>query len=189
MKNIVLAFACAGLTTLACAAPETYSIDTPHSAARFGYDHLGWTYQQHSFDNMTGKIVFDGVAKTGSVDVIIDAKSVNTGYVVFNGEIQAEDLLDTAKYPTITYKSSSVKFDGDKLVSIEGDLTMKGVTKPVTLTVTSFVAGQHPLQKKRQGIGANAVAKLKRSDFNMRKLVPMVADEVSLSFTIQAFKD
>lgn len=189
MKKAVLAAGFAVLATSVWASPETYSIDPTHSAARFGYNHLGWTYQQHRFDQMTGKIVYDKAAKTGSVDVSIDAKSVNTGYAVFNGQIQAEDMFDTAKYPTITYKSTSVKFEGDKPVSIDGELTIKGITKPVTLTVTSFASGPHPVQKKRESIGANAVAKIKRSDFNIMKQIPMVADEVDLSFTVQAFKD
>lgn len=188
MKNTLIACLLAGFAGCAAAAPETYSIDPTHSAARFGYEHLGWTYQLHRFDQMAGKIIFDRAARSGSVDVTIDAKSVNTGYSVFNGQMQDEDLLNTAKYPTITYKSTSVKFDGDKPVSIDGDLTIKGITRPVTLTVTSFVAGPHPIQKKREGIGTNATAKIKRSEFNMSK-VPLVADEVSLSFTVQAFKD
>lgn len=189
MKKMIFALACAALASGVSAAPESYSIDPTHSAARFGYEHLGWTYQQHRFDQMTGKIIYDKAAKTGSVDVTIDAKSVNTGYAVFNGQIQAEDMFDTAKYPTITYKSTGVKFEGDKVVSIDGDLTIKGITKPVTLTVTSFVSGPHPVQRKRESIGANAVAKIKRSDFNILKQLPIVADEVALSFTVQAFKD
>jgi len=189
MKKIILAGLFSFLASAAFAAPDTYSIDPTHSAARFGYDHLGWTYQQHRFDQMTGKITYDRVAKTGSVDVVIDAKSLNTGYPLFTGQMQAEDMFDTARFPVITYKSTGVKFEGDKVVSIDGDLTVKGITKPVTLTVTSFVAGPHPVQKKREGIGANAIAKIKRSDFNIVKQLPLVADEVTLTFTVQAFKD
>ncbi|MEC5387814.1 YceI family protein [Uliginosibacterium sp. H3] len=189
MKRIAFAVACAVIAASASAAPENYSIDPTHSAARFGYDHLGWTYQQHRFDQMTGKIVYDKVAHTGSVDVTIDAKSLNTGYALFTQQMQAEDMFDTAKYPTITYKSTGVKFEGDKLVAIDGELTVKGITKPVSLTVTSFAAGQHPVQKRREGIGANAIAKIKRSDFGIAKQVPVVADEVTLTFTVQAFKD
>ncbi|HSD40148.1 MAG TPA: YceI family protein [Rhodocyclaceae bacterium] len=189
MKRIVFAFVGGVIAASAVAAPESYSIDPTHSAARFGYDHLGWTYQQHRFDQTTGKIIYDKAAKTGSVDVTIDAKSINTGYPLFAQQMQAEDMFDTAKYPTITYKSTGVKFEGDKLVSIDGDLTVKGITKPVTLLVTSFVAGPHPVQKRREGIGANATAKIKRSDFNIAKQIPIVADEVSLTFTVQAFKD
>jgi polyisoprenoid-binding protein YceI len=190
MKNSVLALALVGVTAAAAAAPETYSIDPTHTAARFGYDMFnGWTHQQHRFDQVAGKIEFDREAKTGSVDVTIDAKSVNTGYPLFNGHLQGENFFDVAKYPTITFKSTNVKFDGDKPVAVDGNLTIKGVTKPVTLTIMSFMAGQHPAQKARQAIGANATAKVKRSDFNLTYNLPAVADEVALSFTVQAFKN
>ena len=189
MKKNVLACVLSCFTTAVWAAPETYTIDPTHTYTRFGYDEFGWTFQQQRFDQTTGKITLDRVAKTASVDVTIDAKSVDTGYPLFTGQLQGANFFDTANFPTITYKSTNVTFDGDKVVSIDGDLTIKGITKPVTLTLTSFVAGPHPVQKKREGIGANAVAKLKRSDFNMSTEVPLISDEVLLSFTVQAFKD
>jgi hypothetical protein len=86
---------------------------------------------------------------------VIDTKSVDTGYDTFNEHIQGEDFLDTAKYPTATFKSTKVIFEGDKPAKVEGNLTLKGVTKPVTLTVTSFQAMPHPMLKK-DAIGANA---------------------------------
>jgi polyisoprenoid-binding protein YceI len=121
------------------------------------------------------------------VDVTIDAKSVNTGLALFNGHIQAADYFDTAQHPTITFKSTAVKFDGDKPVSVDGDLMIKGVTKPVTLTVTSFHSMPHPMAKK-DAIGANAVTKIKRSEFNMGKNAPFVSDEVTLSISVEAIK-
>jgi polyisoprenoid-binding protein YceI len=81
-----------------------------------------------------------------------------------------------------------VKFDGDKPVAVDGNLTVKGVTKPVTLTVTSFQAMPHPMMK-REAIGANAVTKIKRSDFNMGKGAPFVSDEVTLSMAVEAVKE
>jgi polyisoprenoid-binding protein YceI len=132
--------------------------------------------------------VFDRVAKTGSVDVTIDAKSVNTGFPMFNEHIQGEDFFDTAKIPNITFKSTAVKFDGDKPVSVDGNLTIKGITKPVTLTITSFQLMPHPMLKK-DAIGANAVAKIKRSDFNMGKYAPYVSDDVTLSIAVEAIKE
>lgn len=182
-------FCFAGVCGVAQAAPESYSIDPLHTASRFGYDHLGWTWQLHRFDRTTGKIILDRDAKAASVDVVIDAKSINGGNALFSSQLQAPEFFDAEAYPQITYKSTGVKFDGDKLVSVMGDLTIKGITRPVTLTVTSFVVGPHPVQKRREGIGANAVATVKRSDFNMLKQLPLVADEISLSFTVQAFKD
>ena len=139
-------------------------------------------------DKTTGKVIFDKVAKTGSVDVVIDTKSVDTGFPVFNEHIQDEDFFDTAKYPTATFKSTKVVFDGDKPVSIEGNLTIKGITKPVTLTVTSFLAMPHPMVKK-DAIGANAYTVVKRSDFNAGKYAPHVSDEVRIDIAIEAIKE
>lgn len=187
MKKPALALTLSALVSSVYAAPETFNIDPTHTAPRFEYSHLGYSTQLHRFDKTSGKIVLDRAAKTGSVDVIIDAKSVNTGYALFNEHIQDADYFDTAKYPTITFKSTAVKFDGDKPVSVDGNLTIKGVTKPVTLTVTSFHAMPHPMMK-RDAIGANAVTKIKRSDFNMGKSAPFVSDEVTLSLAVEAVK-
>lgn len=188
MKKLALTLALSGLIGSVYAAPETYNIDPMHTAPRFEYNHLGYSTQLHRFDKTSGKIMLDRAAKTGSVDVVIDAKSVNTGYALFNGHIQDEDYFNSAKYPTITFKSTAVRFDGDKPVSVDGNLTIKGVTKPVTLTVTSFHAMPHPMLK-RDVIGANAVTKIKRSDFNMGKGAPFVSDEVTLSLAVEAIKE
>lgn len=188
MKKLALTLALSGVVSSVFAAPETFNIDPAHTAPRFEYSHLGYSNQLHRFDKTRGKIVLDRAAKTGSVDVTIDAKSVNTGYPLFNEHIQDVDYFNTAKYPTITFKSTGVKFDGDKPVAVDGNLTIKGVTKPVTLTVTSFQAMPHPMMK-RDAIGANAVTKIKRSDFNMGKGAPFVSDEVTLSLAVEALKE
>ena len=187
MKKLAIAIALSSLVTTAVAAPETYAIDVSHTAPRFEYSHLGYSMQSHRFDKTSGQIVVDRAAKTGSVDVTIDARSVNTGFALFNEHIQAEDYFATAKYPTITFKSTAVRFDGDKPAAIDGNLTIKGVTKPVTLTVTHFQAMPHPMLKK-DAIGANAVTKIKRSDFNMGKNAPYVSDEVTLTIAVEAVK-
>jgi len=169
------------------AAPATYGIEPNHTFPRFSYSHLGFSTQQSRFDKTTGIVAFDKEGKTGSVDITIDTRSVNTGSALFNQHIQAEDFLDTAKYPAVTFKSSKVVFEGDKPVSIEGDLTMKGVTKRVTLTVTRFLAAPHPIQKK-DTIGADAYTIVKRTDFNMGKYAPAVSDEVRIDIAIEALK-
>ena len=188
MNKTAIVVALSAFSVAALAAPETYNIEPTHTYPRFEYSHFGYSNQQQRFDKTSGKIVLDRAAKTGSVDVTIDATSVNTGYALFNQHIQAEDFFDTAKYPTITFKSTGVKFEGDKPVAIDGNLTIKGVTKPVTLTVTSFHSMAHPMLKK-DAIGANAVTKVKRSEFNMGKNVPYVSDEVSLSIAVEAIKE
>jgi len=188
MKKIIALLLAAGVSLSAFAAPETYVIDGSHTFPRFEYSHFGYSNQVSRFDKTSGKIVLDRAAKTGSVDVTIDTKSVNTGFTTFNDHIQGADFFDTAKFPTITYKSTKFNFSGDKLASVDGNLTIKGVTKPVTLTVTSFQCMPHPMLKK-DACGANATAKVLRSDFNAGKYAPYVGDEVTLTFAIEAVKE
>ena len=175
------------LSGAAWAAPAVYTVDSTHTFPRFAYSHFGYSTQLSRFDTTRGSVVFDAAAKTGSVDITIDAKSVNTGYATFNEHIQGEDFFDTAKYPTITYKSTKVNFDGDKPATIEGNLTVKGITKPVTLTVTSFHCMPHPMLKK-DACGANATATIKRSEFNAGKYAPYVGDDVKLTIAVEAYK-
>jgi polyisoprenoid-binding protein YceI len=177
----------AAVVAPAFAAPVSYGVEANHTFPRFSYTHLGFTTQQSRFDKTTGTVVYDKEGRTGSVNITIETNSVSTGSTLFNQHIQAEDFLDTAKYPTVTFKSTKVNFDGDKPVSIEGDLTMKGITKRVTLTVTRFLAAPHPIQKK-DTIGADAYTIVKRSDFNMGKYAPAVSDEVRIDIAIEALK-
>lgn len=192
MKTLTRIAAVLALTAAAAApalaAPETYVLDGTHSFPRFSYSHFGYSQQLSRFDKTTGTIVFDKAAKTGSVDVVIDTKSVNTGYSLFNEHIQGEDFLDTAQYPTATFKSTKVHFKGDKPATIDGNLTIKGVTKPVTLTVTSFQSMPHPMLKK-DAIGANAYTVIKRSEFNAGKYAPYVGDEVHIDIAVEAVKE
>lgn len=175
----------AALAGSAIAAPVTYVVDESHTFPRFSYSHFGLSTQLSSFSKTSGKVVFDAQAKTGSVDITIDMKSVNTGFVDFNGHIQGEDFLDTAKFPTATFKSTKVVFEGDKPKSIDGVLTIKGVSKPVTLSVTSFLAMPHPMVKK-PAIGANAFTTIKRSEYGAGKFAPYVGDEVRIDIALEA---
>jgi polyisoprenoid-binding protein YceI len=174
----------AALSASALAAPVTYVPDPNHTFVRFSYNHLGFTTQMSRFDKTTGTVSLDPAAKSASIDLVIDTKTVDTGSELFNGHIQGADFLDTADFPTATFKSTSIRFDGDAPVSIDGVLTVKGVSKPVTLTVTSFKHA--PNMQKKDQIGANATTTLKRSDFKMDKYVPLVSDEVTVTVAIEA---
>ena len=187
IKQLSVALAFAAAASSSFAAPETYGIDQNHTFPSFSYTHLGFSHQMSRFNTTTGKIVFDKAAKTGEVDITIDTTTVDTGSNLFNEHIQAEDFLDTAKYPTATFKSTKVIFKGDKPAKIEGNLTLKGVTKPVTLTVTHFQAMPHPMNKK-DAIGANAFTTVKRTEFNMGKYAPHVGDEVRIDIALEAHK-
>lgn len=187
MKRLAPLFLAIAAAAPAFAAPETYVLDNNHTFPRFSYTHLGYSLQMSRFNKTTGTVVFDKAARTGAVDIVIDAKSVDTGSSTFDEHIQGEDFLDTAKYPTATFKSTKVIFEGDKPATIEGNLTLKGVTRPVTLTVTSFQAMPHPMLKK-DAIGANAWTVVKRSEFNAGKYAPYVGDDVRIDIALEAIK-
>lgn len=185
MKRIALIAALAAASFAAQAAPVTYTIDNSHTFPYFTYNHLGFSNQTHRFDKTSGTVTLDRKAKTGSVDVVIDATSVNTGHALFNEHIQAADFFDTRAYPIITFKSTGMEFKGDQPASVTGNLTIKGVTRPVTLTITHFKCQPHPMLKV-DACGANATTQVKRSEFNMGKNVPFVSDEVTLTLAIEA---
>jgi polyisoprenoid-binding protein YceI len=191
MTKFTRLFAAAALAsafaTSAFAAPETYGVEPNHTYANFSYTHMGLSTQISKFAKTTGTVTYDKAAKTGSVDVTIDMKSVDTGSALFNGHIQGPDFLDTEKFPTATFKSTKVVFEGDKPVSIDGNLTIKGITKPVTLKVTHFVNMEHPMMKK-DAVGANATTVIKRTEFNAGKYAPAVGDDVTLTISLEAIK-
>lgn len=175
----------ASLALPALAAPQTYVVDGSHTFPRFSYSHFGLSTQMSRFNTTTGTVVLDQEARTGSVDIEIDMRSVDTGFATFNEHIQGEDFFHTAQYPTATFKSTRVVFEGDKPVAVDGELTIKGVTRPVTLSLSSFTAMQHPMVPK-QAIGANASVTVKRSDFNAGKYAPHVSDEVTIDIALEA---
>ena len=188
LKQSALALTLASVVGLAAAASESYMIEPTHTLPKFSYSHFGYSTQSSTFTKVSGKITLDRAAKKGSVNVTIDAKSINTGVPLFNEHIQAADFFDTAMFDSITFVSDKMNFDGDKPASVDGKLTIKGVTKPVTLKITSFHCMPHPIVKK-DACGANAEAVVKRSDFGMSKYVPYVSDDVTLTIPVEAIKE
>lgn len=171
------------------AAPETYTVEPNHTIPRFSVNHLGFSTHFAQFSKTGGKITLDTATKTGSLDVTIQAASFNGGgNEAFEKHLRGPDFFDTEKFPTITYQSTKFNFNGDNLASVEGQFTMLGVTKPLTLTITGFRCGNHPFNKKAM-CGADANAKLKRSDFGMKTFIPAVSDEVTLMIQVEALKD
>ena len=187
MKRLAILSLFAAFSVPTLAAPENYLIDSTHTFPSFSYNHYGYSIQTSRFNKTTGKVMLDKAAKTGAVDVVIDMKSVDAGSILTE-HIQGEGFFDTANFPTATFKSTGVKFEGDKPVAIDGNLTIKGVTKPVTLKVTAFQVMPHPMLKK-DVIGANATTTVKRSEFNAGKYVPYVGDDVTINIAIEAVKE
>lgn len=151
----------------AMAAPVTYNIDPGHTYPAFEADHMGGlSLWRGKFNKTSGKVVLDTAAKTGEVDITIDMASVDFGHDGMNDHAKNKDIFDVAAYPTATYKGKISKWNGATPAEIDGQLTMKGVTKPVKLTVNSFLCKPHPMQR-REVCGADAVGTFKRDDFNV----------------------
>ena len=188
MKYTLAAALAAALALPAAAQVETYTIDSRHTFPSFEVMHFGMSLQRGAFNKTSGKITVDRAAKTGSVDVTIDAASITTGEPKLGEHLRAADFFNAAAHPSITFKGTKFNFDGDKVKSVEGDLTMLGVTKPVTLTAQHFNCGNHPMNKKAM-CGAELTTTIKRTDWGMKYAVPAVADDVLLRINVEAFKD
>ncbi len=169
-------------------AAESYTIDPRHTLPIYEISHFGWSTQRGRFNKVSGKIVLDRAAGTGMVDVTIDAASVDSGVDKLDRHLRNEDFFHVAKHPAMTFKSRKVNFSGDRPVSVDGEFTLLGVTKPLTLTITSFHCAPNPFAKK-EACGADAVAVIKRSEFGMTTYLPGLGDEVKLLINVEAFKD
>jgi polyisoprenoid-binding protein YceI len=169
------------------AAPETYVIDASQTSSLFSYRTLGVSSMTHRFEKISGRMVFDPATRTGSADVTIDATSVNTGKASLNARIQNEDFFDTANHPAITFRSSRMTLDSEQS-SLAGYLTIKGVTRPVTLAISNFQCTQDPTFKV-DACGARATVTVKRSDFNMGKYALLISDDITLNLAFRAVKE
>lgn len=167
MKRVLVATLLAASPALVCAAPVTYNLDPTHTYPSFEADHFGgMSVWRGKFNSSSGKFVLDREAKTGSVEVTIDMASVDFGLDKMNEHARSPDMFDVAKYPTATYKGTISKWEGDAPAEVAGELTLHGVTKPVTLKINSFRCMPHPMLKK-EFCGADAEARFNRGDFGV----------------------
>lgn len=164
-----------------------FTIDPDHTYPRFKISHLGFSTMMGQFNSTKGTMTFDEAKGTGSVDITIDANSISTAHEKRDKHLRSPDFLNTAEFPEITYKSTKATIKNGK-GTVEGNLTMMGVTKPVTLTVTHMKCGEHPFNKK-QVCGFDATAKIKRSDFGVKYGLPAIGDEMELMIELEAVKN
>lgn len=168
-------------------AADQYTIDPTHTYPSFEIDHMGYSTTRGRFNSVQGKMSLDRDAKTGSVEVSIDAASIDTGLAKLE-EVLRTDYFDVKRHPTLTFRGNKFRFDDSRLSAVEGELTLLGVTHPVTLAITRFKCGLN-LLRLRQACGADASTTIKRSDFGMTKGLPLVGDEVKILISIEATKD
>lgn len=152
---------------IAVAAPTTYNIDPEHTYPAFEADHMGGlSIWRGKIEKTSGKVVLDPAAKTGTVDVTMDMNSINFGIAKMNARAVLPDIFDTAKFPTATFTGKLAGFNGENPTEVQGNLTLHGVTKPVTLKLNSFMCKPNPMTNK-ETCGADASATINREDFGV----------------------
>jgi polyisoprenoid-binding protein YceI len=169
------------------AAPTTYTIAPDHTYPSFEAPHMGISIWRGKIDKSSGSVVLDDAAKTGTVDISMDASTVDFGHAKMNEHAKSEDFFNVAKYPTITYKGT-IKYDDGKPSKVDGQLTLLGVTKPVKLDIDSFKCIQHPMLKK-EVCGADAEGEFNRADFGMSKYADGDAGKIKLRIQVEALKN
>lgn len=197
MKKLVVAIAAAALPLAAAAQVENYAIDPFHTVPYWETDHLGFATMRGRFDRATGKFSIDRGAKTGTLEVVIQTGSLSTGDTDREGRprtrdehLKTPDFFNVAEFPTMTFRSTKVVFQGDDVAAVEGNLTLMGVTKPVTLKMLRWKCGPDMrTQGKRYQCGGNAAGSFKRSEFGMKYGLPAaIGDDVTLWMSFYGFR-
>ena len=196
MTRLVVALLISALPLAAFAAPETYILDPYHTYPNFTVDHLGFSTIHGRFDKTSGKFVIDKTARTASVELAVETASINAAdnekgsrQRSRDDHLRSPDFFNVTEYPRMTFKSTSVRFSGDHPATIEGNLTLLGVSRPLVLQVERWKCGPHPFNKKEM-CGGNASGMLKRSEFGMKFGLPIaVADDVKLMIGFEAYRE
>ena len=201
MRKLAFAAALAAAIPLsgALAQSETYNIDPTHTVPYFDIDHLGFATMRGRFDRATGKFTIDRAARTGMVEITIPTAGVSTGDSergsrprTRDEHLRSVDFFNVAEFPTMTFKSTHVIFKGDEPATIEGTLTLLGVTKPVTMHLERWKCGPDSIrtQGKRYQCGGNASGSFKRSEFGMKYGLPnALGDDVKLWMSFYGFRE
>lgn len=184
----IISIAAAGMVAVPAHAAENYTIDPNHTWPVFEVNHLGFSTQRGRFNKTSGTIILDTAARKGSVDLTIETASLDMGFDKWDEHMKSADFFNVVQFPTMRFTADKLVFDGDRVVAAEGNFTLLGVSKPLTLAVTNFRCGPHPMTKKPH-CGADISATIKRTEFGMAKFVPAVSDDVKIMSPVEAMKD
>lgn len=197
MTKLAIGLIALMLPLAAAAQVESYNIDPYHTVPYWETDHVGFATIRGRFDKPTGKFSIDRTAKTGTLEVVIQTATLSTGDSERDGRgrtrdehLRAPDFFNVAEFPTLTYRSTGVKFKGDDPEVVEGNMTLLGVTKPVSLRILRWKCGPDPRTAgRRYQCGGNATGTFKRSDFGMKFGLPTaIGDEVTVWMSFYGFR-
>lgn len=191
MRNMIVAMALIAVSGAASAAAESYTIDPNHTFPNFKINHLGFSTMYGRFGETAGTLTIDRENNTGSVEVVIDAASIDTGMQKRDDHLRSPDFLNVVEFPEITYRSTDVVLHGDGSATVDGKLTIQGVSRPVRLDVSSINCGIHPMDPKKEKFvcGFDASTKIKRSDFGVDYALPAIGDEMEIMLEVEAERD
>ncbi|MFN3789128.1 YceI family protein [Massilia sp.] len=188
IKHLIAALAASSTLGAGIAfAADTYKIDPSHTYPSFEADHMGISVWRGKFNKTDGTVTLDRAKKTGTIDIVIDTTSIDFGHEGMNAHAKKADIFDVEKFPTATFKAKSITFTGDVPTSAQGELTLHGVTKPLTLTINRFKCIEHP-RLKREVCGADASATFNRGDYGITFGLPAFSPEVKLAIQVEAVK-
>lgn len=173
--------------TAAMAEPATYTVEPTHTFVMWEAKHFGTSTVRGRFDKKSGSITIDRAAKTGSAEIIIDMKSISTGVVPFDKHLQSDDFFAAEKFPEAKFVGTAFKFDGDKVVEVAGNLTLRGQTQPAVIKAVSFNCYNSPMLK-REVCGGDFETTINRSAFEMKYGLPGIPDAIKLTIQIEAIK-
>ncbi len=176
------------LATTANAA-DTYTLDPTHTTVIWNATHMGFSKPHGLFPLVEGTLQLDEANPEASkLDVTVPTTKLTTGIPKFDDHLKNADFFNVEKFPTATFKSTKIEKTGDKTAKVTGDLTLVGVTKPVTLDVTFNQKKPNPMSQK-ETVGFSATGVIKRSEFGINYAVPNVSDEVPLIIEAEAVKN
>lgn len=192
MKSSLISYLLAPLIATLIAstlqASEVYKADPEHTFVNFSYKHLNYSIQTSRFDKVNGTVTLNDQMDGGSIKISIETASVSTGSETFNQLLRSGDYFNADKFPLAQFSSENITFKNKVMSSVTGDLTIKGITRPIYIELSNFACSRNFVTLKYT-CGANATAKLNRSEFDLGKYVPFVGDEVTLSIVIEASKE
>src|SRR5215831_4303173 len=181
---IILGAALLAHATVTGAEPEAFSVDREISTAEFAVHCFGVFTQHGTFRRADGMIVLDAEEHSGTVDLVVETGSVDTGWSIGDAWLRSEDMFDVEHFPAMRFRSSRLVFDHSRLTEVDGSLTLRGVTRPVSLKVGRMECSRDGGQDR--ACSASAVSRIRRSDFGLSYGLSFIADDIDLSFRIAA---
>lgn len=180
MKQLGLAIAMSSVVWSGAASAQAWEFDKSHTRVGFTVDHLGFSSVIGDFRQFDGQVQYDPKQPASlKVNFDIDTKSIDSGWAARDEHLRKADFFNVDKFPKMTFTSTAVKVLGENKSQVTGNLTLLGVSKPVTLDVTLNKLAINPITNK-QTAGITATTSLKRSDWGMTTYVPAVGDEIAV---------